>query len=73
MGQEEVLEVLKNSKDVLSLREIANMLNQPTTKISMILAKLVKHGEVEEIVLHRALAMKFYECKQPIRLFRCLF
>lgn len=72
MSQEEVLQVLKDSSDVLALAEICAKLNEPPQKVSMQLSKLVKHGEVEEIILHRALALKFYKCKKPIRLFRCL-
>ena len=70
MGQEEVMEILKNSKSPLSRTEIAKLLKiEPPEKVSDILTKLIKHREVRFIELDRRLALKFYHCKRKLKLY----
>lgn len=69
MSQIEIIEVLEKSNVPLSASEICEKLQQRQVKISALLKKLIKHGDVEYIELDRRLSMKFYKCKRKLRLY----
>ena len=71
MGQQDVLDVLENSKSPLTAKEIAKELEDDICQIIKILARLLneRNAEVKIIELNKQLAMKFYGCKHKMRLF----
>jgi hypothetical protein len=69
MGQQEVIEILENSRRPISRIEIAERLKEDPNKISVILQKLVKHKEVQDFEINRQIAFKVFRCKRRMRLY----
>ena len=69
MGQEEIVNLLEEKREPLTGREIAEMLEEPISKIFKILGVLVERKEIKSIELDRKLSMKFYKCKRRMRLY----
>jgi predicted Zn-ribbon and HTH transcriptional regulator len=69
MSQEEVIKVLKKSKEPLSRGDIAKCLNEDAVKISHILQKLLKYNDIKCIELDRYQAMAKYNCQRRIRVY----
>jgi len=69
MGQAQIIKILKKSKKPLSRGEIAYMLGESPIKISIILKKLLKFGEIKAIKLNRKKAKRKYNCKRTMRLY----
>jgi len=53
MGQEEILNILKEKKEWIITGEISTILNQSRSTINQSLRKLLKQGEVEKRVVPR--------------------
>lgn len=69
MGQEEVIKFLEKQKNPLSSGEIASAMNENKNKISVIISKLLKHGEINYIEINRLKALDNYGCKRRMKLY----
>lgn len=69
MGQQEVIEILQKAKKPLSRTEIAERLNETAIKISILIRRMLKYGEVKCIEINRKQALKYYNCKRRMRIY----
>jgi len=73
MSQADVIGVLEKAKMPMSRSDIAKELgglytNAPK-RVSILINKLLKYGEVKCIEIPRDLAIKMYKCKRRMRLY----
>lgn len=69
LGQQEVIQILENSRVPLSKKEIAERLKEREDKITHIINALLKSHEIQCQELDKNLAWKFYKCKRKMRLY----
>lgn len=69
MGQGEIIELLEKENKPLSRTEIAVKLDTSPIKVSIRIAKLLKHNEIKCIEIPRDLALKMYKCRKRMRVY----
>jgi len=69
VSQSEVIDVLQKANKPLSRTEIAMLLNQEATKISFLLKKLLRGGDIKVVEINRKQAIKNYNCKRRMRIY----
>jgi predicted transcriptional regulator len=69
MGQQEVIDVLKKAQRPMTSREIAKELEASIYKVSRIINRLLKHGEVSFTELDLKETRERYGVNQKFRLY----
>ena len=69
MAQSEIIELLENMSEPLSVGEIALSLNENPKKISRDLNKLLQYKEIDAIEVPKESALKKYKCKHRMRIY----
>jgi len=64
-----VIDILKKADKPLSRTEIAELLGEQPTKISLLIKRMLKYGEVKCIEINRQQALKHYKCKRRMRIY----
>jgi Mn-dependent DtxR family transcriptional regulator len=69
MGQQEIIDTLRQSKRPLSRTEIADILKVQPKHVSNKIKILVRYDEVKFVELSREQALEKYHCKRKMRLY----
>lgn len=70
MGQAEVIDLLEKIGEPLSRTEIASLLGENPLKISECIRKLLLIGDIDSIEIDRKIAMKKYNSKRRLRIYK---
>jgi predicted transcriptional regulator len=69
MVQSEILELLEQQEEPLSLGQMAELLGENPKKLSRAIKKMLKYNEIEYEEVNRIVAMKVYNCKRRMRIY----